>query len=68
MASAYIIDAIRTPRGRGKAGKGALAQIHPQELLGQTLQALAGRTGIDPAQVDDVAAGGLPAGAPAFRG
>ena len=29
----YIIDAARTPRGRGKAGKGALSGVHPQELL-----------------------------------
>jgi acetyl-CoA C-acetyltransferase len=36
MAHAFIIDAVRTPRGRGKAGKGALSGIHPQELLAQT--------------------------------
>jgi acetyl-CoA acetyltransferase len=29
MADAYIIDAARTPRGIGKQGKGALAEIHP---------------------------------------
>src|SRR6185295_12167334 len=33
MSDAYILDAVRTPRGRGKAGKGALSGIHPQELL-----------------------------------
>ena len=32
MADALIIDACRTPRGIGKAGKGALADIHPQHL------------------------------------
>ncbi len=42
MADAYILDAVRTPRGRGKAGKGALSGIHPQELLAQTLNVLAG--------------------------
>lgn len=57
MGTAFIVDAVRTPRGRGKAGKGALAGLHPQELLAQTLTALAGRTGIDPAQVEDVVAG-----------
>jgi acetyl-CoA C-acetyltransferase len=57
MANAYILDAVRTPRGRGKAGKGALSNIHPQELLAQTLEGLAGRTGIDRAEVDDVVAG-----------
>ena len=40
MTKSYILDAARTPRGRGKAGKGALSQIHPQELLAQVLQAL----------------------------
>ena len=32
MADALIIDACRTPRGVGKAGKGALSGIHPQQL------------------------------------
>ncbi|HEX3555489.1 MAG TPA: acetyl-CoA C-acetyltransferase [Thermoanaerobaculia bacterium] len=54
---AYVLDAVRTPRGRGKAGKGALSGVHPQELLAQTLEALANRTGIDRAEVDDVVVG-----------
>jgi len=57
MANAYILDAVRTPRGRGKMGKGALSSIHPQELLAQTLNQLANRTGIDKREVDDVVAG-----------
>jgi len=57
MANAYVLDAVRTPRGRGKDGKGALSNIHTQELLAQTLEGLAGRTGIDRAEVDDVVAG-----------
>jgi acetyl-CoA C-acetyltransferase len=57
MAEAYVLDAVRTPRGRGKAGKGALSNVHPQELLAQALEALAVRTGIDRAEVDDVVAG-----------
>ncbi|HYU33553.1 MAG TPA: acetyl-CoA C-acetyltransferase [Thermoanaerobaculia bacterium] len=57
MAHAYILDALRTPRGRGKAGKGALSHIHPQELFAQTLNALAERNGIDRGEVDDVVAG-----------
>ncbi|HEX2207286.1 MAG TPA: acetyl-CoA C-acetyltransferase [Longimicrobium sp.] len=59
MAEAYIIDAVRTPRGRGKKGKGSLTEIHPQELLAQTLQELARRTDIDPADVDDVVVGAV---------
>jgi acetyl-CoA C-acetyltransferase len=57
MAHAYILDAVRTPRGRGKAGKGALSGIHPQELLAQTLNGLVRRTGLDAAEVDDVVVG-----------
>ncbi len=57
MTYAYILDAVRTPRGRGKMGKGALSNIHPQELLAQTLNQLASRTGIDKRDVDDVIVG-----------
>jgi acetyl-CoA C-acetyltransferase len=54
---AYIVDAVRTPRGRGKRGKGALGEVHPQELFAQVLTALADRVALDPRHVDDVVAG-----------
>lgn len=54
MTDALIIDACRTPRGIGKAGKGALTEIHPQRLGAAVLKALVERTGIDTADVDDV--------------
>lgn len=54
MAEALIIDACRTPRGIGKAGKGALSGIHPQQLGATVLKALAERTGINTADVDDI--------------
>lgn len=54
MGDALIIDACRTPRGIGKQGKGALAHLHPQHLGSTVLKALAERTGIDTAEVDDV--------------
>jgi acetyl-CoA C-acetyltransferase len=57
MADAYIVDAVRTPRGKGKKGQGALTEIHPQELLAQTLHRLVERTGISAADVDDVITG-----------
>src|SRR5262245_10782487 len=57
MVDAVILDTVRTPRGRGKLGKGSLTGIHPQELMAQTLGALVARTGIDPAIVDDVVVG-----------
>lgn len=57
MAEAFIIDAVRTPRGRGKAGKGKLSGVHPQELLAQTLNQLAQRNGLRREDVEDVVIG-----------
>ncbi len=57
MPEAWIIDAVRTPRGRGKKDSGSLSHIHPQELLAQALQALAARHSFDPKDVEDVVAG-----------
>lgn len=54
MAEAFIIDAVRTPRGIGKAGKGALSHLHPQHLAATTLSALRIRNDLDPACIDDV--------------
>lgn len=54
MAEAYIIDAVRTPRGIGKQGKGALAHLHPQHLAATVLKAIAERNGLDTADVDDI--------------
>jgi acetyl-CoA C-acetyltransferase len=54
MPEAWIIDACRTPRGIGKYDKGALSKIHPQQLAATVLKALAARTGIDTADVDDI--------------
>ena len=57
MADVYIYDALRTPRGRGKAGKGGLANHHPQELLAQTLNHMAERKKLDKNLVEDLAVG-----------
>ena len=54
MAEAYIIDAVRTPRGIGKVGKGALAHLHPQHLAATVLKALQERNDINTAEVDDI--------------
>jgi acetyl-CoA acyltransferase len=56
MPTPVIVDAVRSPMGRGKSS-GALATVHPVELLAQTLSALVERTGIDPGTVDDVLVG-----------
>ncbi len=51
--TAVIVDAIRTPSGRGKPG-GALSGIHPVDLAAATLRAVRERNGLGPADVDDV--------------
>jgi acetyl-CoA acyltransferase len=52
----FIVDAVRTPIGRGKAD-GALHGIHPVDLLAQTLNALVERAGLDPRHVEDIVCG-----------
>ena len=54
MPEAYIIDAVRTPRGVGKPGKGALAHLHPQHLAATVLKAIKDRNNLDTATVDDI--------------
>lgn len=56
MRDAVIVDAVRTPIGKGRE-TGALAGLHPADLLAHSLTALIERTGIDPATVDDLIAG-----------
>jgi acetyl-CoA acetyltransferase family protein len=52
-----IVDALRTPVGRGHPEKGMLRNIHPADLLGRTYEGLLQRSGIDPALVDNVVTG-----------
>jgi len=54
MSEAYIIDAVRTPRGSGKPGKGALVNLHPQHLAASVLSAIASRNNLPSNSVDDV--------------
>lgn len=54
MSEAYIIDAVRTPRGIGKPGKGALSHLHPQHLAATVLAAIRDRNNLDTATVDDI--------------
>lgn len=58
MTTAVIVDALRTPVGKGKPG-GQLSEYHPVDLLGTVLKALVERNGIDPVQIDDVIGGCL---------
>ncbi|TDL05879.1 acetyl-CoA C-acyltransferase [Mycolicibacterium obuense] len=55
---AVIVGAVRTPVGKGKAS-GALHDVLPADLLAHSLRELVTRTGIDPADVDDVIAGAV---------
>ena len=57
MREAVIVEAVRTPVGKGKAGKGALNPIHPVDLFAHSLRSLVDRTGIDPERIDDVIGG-----------
>jgi acetyl-CoA C-acetyltransferase len=56
MMEAFIYDAVRTPRGKGKKD-GALHEITPIQLAAQMLQAVRDRNAIDTADVDDVILG-----------
>ncbi|MCA8896826.1 MAG: acetyl-CoA C-acyltransferase, partial [Amphiplicatus sp.] len=56
MTDAFIYDAVRTPRGKGKAD-GSLHEITPVELATQVLQAVRDRNNIDTAEIDDVVMG-----------
>ncbi len=54
MATAYIVDAVRTAGGRRG---GRLAGVHPVDLAAHSLDALMERTGVDPNAIDDVVMG-----------
>jgi acetyl-CoA C-acetyltransferase len=56
MTQALIFDALRTPRGKGKAD-GALHSVKPVNLVAGLLTALQQRTSLDTSQVDDVVLG-----------
>src|SRR6201996_7109421 len=51
MRDAVIVEAVRTPIGKRNGG---LKDVHPADLSAHVLNALAERSGIDPAIVDDV--------------
>jgi acetyl-CoA acyltransferase len=52
-----IVGAVRTPIGRGHPEKGYYKDVHPAALLGRTYTSLLERTGVKPADVDNVIAG-----------
>ncbi len=56
MRDVFIVDAIRTPIGRGKQD-GALHGIHPVDLLAKTLNTLVQRAGVEACDVEDIVTG-----------
>jgi acetyl-CoA C-acetyltransferase len=56
MGDAYILDALRTPRGKGKSS-GRLHEVHPQELFATLLKALPERVNFEPSAVEDIVTG-----------
>lgn len=56
MTEAYIYDAVRTPRGRGRTN-GSLHEVRPIELATQVLKAIRDRNELDTAYLDDVVFG-----------
>jgi len=57
MREAVIVEALRTPIGRGKPGKGALSAFHPASLLAKVQEAVVDRAGIDPGSVEQIIGG-----------
>jgi len=57
MREAVIVEAVRTPIGRGKPGAGDLSTYHPGTLLGMVQDALVERAGVDPAEIEQVVGG-----------
>ncbi|HEY2056449.1 MAG TPA: thiolase family protein [Solirubrobacterales bacterium] len=53
----YIVEAVRTPVGRGHREKGIFRDVHPAELLGRTFVELLDRAGVDSGRVDNAIAG-----------
>src|SRR4026207_468960 len=52
-----IVEAVRTPIGRGHEEKGYYKDVHPSNLLAKTYSEVIARTGIDASEVGDVIAG-----------
>jgi acetyl-CoA acyltransferase len=52
-----IVEAVRTPIGRGHKEKGYYKDTHPNDLLGRCYTEVISRAGIEPSQVEDVVAG-----------
>jgi acetyl-CoA acyltransferase len=54
MRKAVVIDAVRTPVGRAAADKGIYCEVRSEDLSAHVIQAILKRTGIAPAEIEDV--------------
>lgn len=54
---AWIVEALRTPMGRGHREKGWYRDTHPNDMLAEVYRALLGATGVDPNAVEDLVIG-----------
>src|SRR3954452_7579496 len=52
-----IVEAVRTPIGRGHLEKGYYKDVHPTELLGRTYTELLSRAGVDASEIENVISG-----------
>jgi acetyl-CoA C-acetyltransferase len=57
MREAVVVEALRTPIGKGKPVKGDLSTFHPAHLLAKVQQAVVEKAGIDPASVEQIIGG-----------
>ncbi|MGH7721375.1 MAG: thiolase family protein [Candidatus Dormibacteria bacterium] len=57
MGEVVIVEAVRTPLGRGSLKNGDLRDVHALKLAAHVLREVVGRAGVDPALVDDVVMG-----------
>src|SRR5207253_8929417 len=57
MSDVVIVEAVRTPLGRGNQKNGDLRDVHPVLLGAHALREVTGRIGLEPALVDDVVFG-----------
>jgi len=57
MSDVVIVEAVRTPLGRGNQKNGDLRDVHPVLLLAHVLREVTGRSGVDPSLVEDVVVG-----------
>ena len=57
MSDVVIVEAVRTPLGRGNQKNGDLRDVHPVVLLAHVLHEVAGRAGVEPALIGDVVVG-----------